>query len=173
MKVLLTGEPGSGKSTALARTIEILKEKGIKIGGIVTPEVRSKGKRIGFVVKDVYSDTEGILARVDQKVGPKLGKYTIDLESFEKVALPALDFAIKNCEIIVIDEIGKMEFLSEKFKQKILEIFNSDKKVIAVVHKNFVSRFKSFGKVIEVNPKNRDSLPQELAKYFLSGSAQN
>jgi nucleoside-triphosphatase len=79
MKVFLTGLPGSGKSTVLMKAVEILREKGLKIGGIVTPEKRIGGKRIGFGVKDVWSGAEGILARVGKKVGPKVGKYTIYL----------------------------------------------------------------------------------------------
>lgn len=173
MKVFLTGLPGSGKSTVLMKAVEILREKGLKIGGIITPEKRIGGKRIGFGIKDVWSGAEGILARVNKKVGPKVGKYTIYLESFEKVALPALEFALKNCDLIVIDEVGRMEAFSKRFMENVLEIFNSYKKVLAVVHRNFVSRFKNFGKVIEVNENNRDSLPRELAKYFLDGSAQN
>ena len=173
MKVFLTGAPGSGKSTVLMNIVEILREKGLKIGGIVTPEIRSGRRRIGFGVKDVFSCEEGILARVNEKVGPKVGKYTINLESFEKIALPALDFAFENCDLVVIDEIGKMEAFSKRFMEKVFEILSSKKKVLAVLHRNFVSEFKSFGRVIEVTEKNRDVLPQELVKYFLSGSAQN
>jgi nucleoside-triphosphatase len=166
MKIFLTGLPGCGKSTVLLKTIEILKQKGLKVGGIITPEKRAGGKRIAFLVKDIYSGKEGILANVDQKFGPRFGKYRINLEDFEKVALPALEFAAKNCDLIAIDEIGKMEIFSEKFKQKVFEILNSDKKVIAVLHRNFVSKFKNYGKIFEVTKENRESLPKEIAELF-------
>jgi nucleoside-triphosphatase len=171
MKIFLTGLPGCGKSTVLLKTIEILKQKGLKVGGIITPEKRVDGKRVAFLVKDIYSGKEGILASVNQQFGPKLGKYRINLEDFEKVALPALEFAIKNCDLIAIDEIGKMEFFSEKFKQKVFEILNSNKKVIAVLHRNFVSQFKRYGKIFEVTIKNRESLPEKIAELCVHNFA--
>jgi len=166
MKIFLTGLSGSGKSTVLIKTIELLKEKNPKIGGITTPEIRKQGKRIGFSVKDVFTGKEGILASVDQKIGPRVGKYRIDLKEFERIALPALDFTLKNCVIICVDELGRMEFFSSKFKEKVLEILNSDKKVIACLHRNFIDEFKKYGKLIEVTLENREKLPQEIIKYF-------
>lgn len=166
MKLFLTGLPRSGKSTVLMKTIELLKQKRIKVGGFITPEVREKGIRIGFSVKDIYSGEEGILASVNQKVGPKLGKYIINLEEFEHIALNALDSALKECRVICIDEIGKMEFFSSKFKEKIFKILELDIPLIAVLHRNFVDRFKRYGKIIEVTSRNRDKLPEEIIKYL-------
>ncbi len=166
MKIFLTGLPGSGKSTVLIKTIELLKERNLKIGGVVTPEIRKEGKRIGFSVKDVFTGKEGILASVDQKIGPRVGKYRIDLKEFERIALSALDFALKNCDIICVDELGRMEFFSSKFKEKVLEILNSDKQLIACLHRNFIDEFKKYGKLIEVTLENKEKLPQEIIKYF-------
>ena len=166
MKIFLTGLPGSGKSTVLIETIELLKEKNLKIGGITTPEIRKQGKRIGFSVKDIFTGKEGTLANIGLKSGPRLGKYQVNLEDFERIVLPALDFALKNCVIICVDELGRMEFFSSKFKEKVLEILNSDKKVIACLHRNFIDEFKKYGKLIEVTLENREKLPQEIIKYF-------
>ncbi|MEM5829137.1 MAG: NTPase [Candidatus Aenigmatarchaeota archaeon] len=164
MKIFLTGPPKSGKSTVLLRAIELLKSKGLKIGGIVTPEIREEGKRVGFYVKDVFSQAMEVFASVDFKIGPRVGKYGIDREAFERVALPAIDFAIEKCDVVVIDEIGKMEFLSENFKKKIFVLVLLDKPLIAVLHRNFVKQFKQFGELIEVNQKNREKLPEKIAK---------
>ncbi|MEM5773112.1 MAG: NTPase [Candidatus Aenigmatarchaeota archaeon] len=164
MKIFLTGRAGSGKSTVLLKAIELLKNKGLKVGGIVTPEIREEGKRVGFYVKDVFSQAMEVFASVDFKIEPKLGKYGIDVEAFEKVALPAIDFAIENCDVVVIDEIGKMEFFSENFKKKIFALVLLDKPLIAVLHRNFVKQFKQFGEILEVNQENREKLPEELAR---------
>jgi len=168
MKIFLSGRPGSGKSTVLEKTIELLKEKRIKVGGFITPEIREERKRVGFYVKDIFSNEMGILASKDIKIGPRLGIYGIDVEDFERVALKALDFAVKDCDIICIDEIGKMEFFSSKFKEKLMEIILSDKPLIAVLHRNFVKKFKDYGKIIEVTQSNRRKLPKEIAKEFIS-----
>ncbi|MEM1574361.1 MAG: NTPase [Nitrososphaerota archaeon] len=164
--IFITGPPRIGKSTILMKIIELLKQKGIKVGGIITPEKREFGKRIGFLVKDIISGEEGTLAKICTSISnkPKFGKYIIDIEDFERVALKALDFSLKNCDVIAIDEIGRMEFYSLKFKEKIYEILNSNKIVIAVLHRDFINQFKKYGEVIEVNLKNRDKLPEEIFK---------
>jgi nucleoside-triphosphatase len=148
------------------KVIEALKKKGFKIGGFITPEIRVKGKRIGFRVVDVYSGEEGILASVDQKTGQRIGKYRVNLEDFERVALKALDFAIKECDVIAIDEIGKMELFSKAFKEKIDELLAQDKPMICVLHRNLVEKHKEFGKVVWVTPENRDKLSEELVQFF-------
>jgi nucleoside-triphosphatase len=167
--IFLTGLPRIGKSTVLMKIIELLKQKGIKVGGIITPEKRERGKRIGFIVKDIISGEEGVLARICTSISdkPKFGKYIIDIDDFEKVALKALDFSLKNCDVIAIDEIGRMEFFSLKFKEKIYEILNSNKIIIAVLHRDFINQFKKYGEIIEVNLENRNKLPEEIFKKIL------
>ncbi|MHA1744069.1 MAG: nucleoside-triphosphatase, partial [Candidatus Heimdallarchaeota archaeon] len=139
----------------LEKTIELLKKKGFKVGGFVTPEIIENGKRTGFFVKDVYSGNIGVLASVDFKIGPKVGRYGIDLNVFENIALRAIDFAVENCDVVCIDEIGKMEFFSEKFKKKISVLMLIDKPVVATLHRNYVNQFKNYGEVLEVTEKNR------------------
>jgi nucleoside-triphosphatase len=166
MKVFITGRPHSGKSVILEKAIELLKQKGLKVGGFITPEIVEDSSRVGFSVKDVYSGEMGILASVDFKIGPRLGKYGIAVEEFERVALKALDFAVDKCDVVAVDEIGKIEFFSEKFKQKLMEILLIDKLFVAVLHRNFIKQFKDYGEVIEVTAKNRSLLPAKIVKLI-------
>ena len=158
MKIFLTGRPGSGKSTVLKKVIEQLKAQGLKIGGITTPEVRAKGRRIAFKVVDLFSGEEGTLASIDQPLGPRVGKYRVNVPDFERVALPALDFALKECDIICVDELGKMEFFSAKFKQRVNEILKSEKPVIAAVHRNYAKLYEKMGTMLHVTPENREKI---------------
>ena len=166
MKFFLTGRPGCGKSTVLMRIIDILKKKGLKVGGFITPEIRKDGKRLGFKVVNIHSGEEGILASVDQKEGPRVGKYHVNLEDFERVALKALDFALNNCDVICVDELGKMELFSEKFKKKIEKILRSPKPAIIVLHRNLIENYGKYGKVIWITVENRDKLVEEITKSF-------
>ncbi len=63
--LLLTGIPGVGKTTVLAKTVDLLKQRGYKIGGMVSREVREKGKRVGFEVIDLTSGRRGWLAHLN------------------------------------------------------------------------------------------------------------
>ena len=168
MKIFLTGKPRSGKSTVLARIIDILKKNGLKIGGFITPEIRVSGKRIGFKVVDVYSGEEGILAKVCTCVQdkPRVGKYCVDVEDFERVALKALDFVMKECDLIVVDELGKMELFSKRFEEKVNKLLLTDKLVICVLHRNLVGRYRKHAKVICVTPENREGLVSEVIKIL-------
>jgi nucleoside-triphosphatase len=162
MKIFLTGKPRCGKSTVLIKIIDILKKKGLNVGGFISPEVRIKGDRTGFKVVDIYSSEEGILASTNQETGPQVGKYRVNLDDFERVALRALDFAMKECDIICIDELGTMELFSQKFKEKMEKILDLEKPVIVVLHRNLVNKYRKYGKVIYVTPENRDKIPEEI-----------
>ena len=167
-KIFLSGKPGVGKSTLLKQILEELRREGFKVGGIVTPEVRKGGKRVGFKVVDVYSGREAWLAKVGVYPNAvRFGKYSVFVHEFERVALPALDFALRECEVIAVDEIGKMEFLSRRFKEKIFEILKSERFLVAVLHRNFLHSFRSFGEVVEVRKENRERVREEVIKEIL------
>ena len=161
-RIFLTGEPGCGKSTVLMKVVDILKRRGLKVGGFVTPNIRKNGKRIGFKVVDIDSNEEGILASINQKTGPSVGKYRVNLEYFERVALKALDFAVKECDIITIDEIGKMELFSEKFREKLKEVLSTDKPLVCVLHRNLINQYEKYGKVLYVTHDNRETLQEDV-----------
>lgn len=159
-RIFLTGEPGCGKSTVLMKVVDTLKHKGLKAGGFVTPDIRKNGRRIGFKVVDIDSNEEGILASIDRKTGPSVGKYRVNIFDFERVALKALDFAMKECDVICIDEIGKMELFSEKFRDKLGEILSTDKPLVCVLHRNLINQYKRYGKVLYVTHNNRETLQE-------------
>ena len=147
MRFLVSGLPGSGKSTLILRLIDFLKEKNIKVGGIISPEVRKENVRIGFKVVDLLTLKEKLFASVNYKTNYKVGKYCVDVKLFEEIAIPALEIAERECKVIAIDEIGKMELFSKKFEEKVKEILGSNKIVIAAVHRNYLNGYKKYGKL--------------------------
>jgi nucleoside-triphosphatase len=164
--IFLTGEPRCGKSTVLMKIIDILKKKGLNVGGFISPEIRDRNDRTGFKVVDIHSGEEGTLASINQKTGPHVGKYHVDLEDFERVALKALNFAMEECDVVCIDEVGTMELFSQKFKEKIEKILELEKPVVVVLHRNLANKYKKYGKVIYVTPENRERLPEEIIKLI-------
>jgi nucleoside-triphosphatase len=164
--ILLTGLPGVGKTTFVKKLSEEL--LGLHPVGFYTEEIRERGVRKGF---DLISldGRRGLLSHVEIESPYRVGKYRVDVKGFEDF-LESIAFFAPALNLIIIDEIGKMECLSPKFKKLITEILDSGKVLIATV------AFKGGGlieeikkrddiRLFEVTQKNRDSLLSEILLY--------
>lgn len=171
--ILLTGRPGIGKTTLINKSVRRIRETGIKIGGISTREIRSRNIRKGFMIRDVESGREAIMASTDFGEGPKIGRYRIDISALVDVGVTAIRTAIEEAEVVVIDEIGPMELLSPEMSKIILRAIDSTKPVLGVIHWKKRGRLihailsNPETKVIEVRHDNRDSLVPEIVDDVL------
>lgn len=126
---LLTGRPGMGKTSLIK---EIVSGVGGRAGGFYTEEIREQGVRQGFRL--VTLDGQDAILSHTNIGGPyRVGKYGVDIESLERVGVTALRKAAEQCDLVVVDEIGKMELLSASFKQTVWEIVRSGKKVLGTI----------------------------------------
>jgi nucleoside-triphosphatase len=171
-RILLTGPPGCGKTTAVLRTLEAVHRSAV---GFYTEEVRSGsggGRRIGFDVV-ALDGRRGPLARAGLP-GPRVGRYGVDLGSFESVGVRALRDALARPDLLaVIDEIGKMELLSPAFVRILEQVFEARNPVLGTILRGVhpvadAIRQMPGVRVISVSQANRDSLPNELAPLFVA-----
>ncbi len=129
---LLTGRPGTGKTSLIRQAVARMKGKA---GGFYTEEIRNQGIREGFRL--VTLDGQGaILAHVKSNSPYRVSKYGVDIGSLDKVGVSALHRAAKECDLVVIDEIGKMELFSVDFREAVLQIINSGKRVLGTIMLN-------------------------------------
>lgn len=142
--ILITGRPGSGKSTLIQILIDNFKDR--KISGIVTPEIRKQNKRYGFKIINIATGEEEIMASVDINSGKRVSKYQVDVDAIDRF-LKKLEDGLNEADIIFVDEIGKMELYSQRFKDTVERILDSNKTVIATIQlsqnpfiKNIMSR---------------------------------
>jgi len=127
--LLLTGQPGTGK-TALIK--EVLARTRIKGGGFYTEEIRTGGIREGFRIVTLGGQ-EAVLAHVSISSPHQISKYRVDTDALDRVAVAALRQALKESDLIVIDEIGKMELLSPLFRETVTLAINSGKRVLGTI----------------------------------------
>ena len=133
-KILITGPPRSGKSTLISKLIEHYSKKQISVYGFSTPEVREGRRRIGFDIEEISSKEREKLARVDSTNSEyRLGKYSVYVKRFEDIISKLESIRIQEEDLIIIDEIGKMELFSIKFQKYIKTIFSLNLPIIATI----------------------------------------
>jgi len=132
-RVLLTGVPKVGKTTLVSRIVSELQGSGIVVAGFTTRELREGTERTGFEVETIGGGS-AVLAHVAFTDGPRVGRYRVDVAAFERIALPALEQAIRSDGVAVIDELGQMELYSSAFVQAVQHLFAQDVPLVASVH---------------------------------------
>jgi nucleoside-triphosphatase len=160
--ILLTGRPGVGKTTVITRLAELLTNKAI--AGFYTEEIRAGGQRQGFGVT-TFSGASGVLARVGLRSRQRVGRYGVDVAAFEQLVLRELG---RRCDVMLIDEIGKMECFSARFVDAVRELLDGPTPVVATVAVSgagFIAEAKTRSdiEVWQVTCDNRDELPRRLA----------
>ncbi len=161
--ILLTGPPGSGKTTVVERTLGLLPD--LKPGGFITREIRGPtGERMGFEIRTLGGKV-AILAHVSISKSPyRVGRYGVDIRAFEETGVAAIREAVENADFVVIDEIGKMELFSSAFRDAVHVALRSPRPVLATL----MMRSHPFADAIKrapdaelriVTPQSRDMLP--------------
>lgn len=171
--ILLTGNPGVGKTTVLTKAVNILKESGVCVGGMISREVRENGARVGFEILDLTSGRRGWLAHINQQGGPQVGKYRVNLSDLDAVGAAAIAEAAEKCAAVAIDEIGPMELFSEKFKEAVQKVLESQKPTVAIIHWKTndklikAAKSREDAEILTVTQENRDKLPEIIAQKIL------
>ncbi len=179
--IFIRGKPGSGKTTLIMKVLGLLIKK--TAGGFYTEEIREKNIRKGFMVKTLDGGNK-ILSHVhpvrkkaihefsngvDYKSGPKVGKYRVDLNVIDELIVNSIKDAVNDKDIVIIDEIGKMEMFSDSFKSEVKKALNSSKRVLATIPvytNSFLDSLTSKDdiEIFDLDMDNRDILAEKVIK---------
>jgi nucleoside-triphosphatase len=168
-RILLTGRPGSGKTTVIKRVVN---QVALPAAGFYTEEIRERGQRVGFKIVTLDGQ-EGVLAHVSFKTQQRVGKYGLDLSPLEMMGIEALREAVRARQLAVIDEIGPMEIRSAIFREAVNEALDSRAPLLGTITARrfpFADAIKKRRDVtlVEVRADNREQLVSELSDQFRS-----
>ena len=166
-RILLTGPPRCGKTTVVQKVVARFPGRA---AGFYTREVREKGERVGFEIVTMDGQVAW-LSHVDFPGTLRVGKYGVNLEDFHRLALPAMTFK-PGIELLVVDEIGKMECLSSAFVEAMERLWAAPVPLLITVAEKgggFIHKVKEKPDktLIHVTSGNRDGLPEKILKMFL------
>jgi len=157
-KVLVSGPPGSGKTTLIEKVIRAIH---VPVTGFLTREIREKGGRVGFSI-ETTTGRKATLAHVEIDCPFHVGRYGVSIEALEAIAIPSL-WPQSEDILIVIDEIGKMECLSPLFRKAVMRAMDSPNPVLASIARKgspFMEGIKARKDVmlLKMTTANRDAL---------------
>lgn len=156
--LFLTGAPSSGKTTVIKKVIQALE---VPASGFYTEEVRIAGRRTGFLMKTL-DGRSGYLAHQDIISDFHIRRYGVSIENIETIAVPSIAPVDRN--IIILDEIGKMECFSDVFRKAARAVLDSPNIVVGTITlggDSFILGIKDRPdiEITEVTGENRDALP--------------
>ncbi|MEM0129294.1 MAG: NTPase [Thermoplasmata archaeon] len=176
VKIGITGLPGSGKTQTLLRIIGLVEEEGIRVGGVITEPVVEKGRRTGFRMTDWMTKESQVFAHESITSRVRSGRFGVNVKVLEDLGLRALAGARAGADLIVIDEVGKLDVDSEPFSQAVLETLDSPTSIIMTLHKKSRNpllqdiRRRDELRLLEVTPVNKNLLAFKVVN-LLTGRA--
>ena len=161
--ILLTGQPGIGKTTVIKKIVDQLDPR--DAGGFWSEELRVGERRVGFAI-ETLSGERGILAHIDQPEGPMVGKYRVNISDIDSIIIPELIRARESESVIIIDEIAKMELYSKIFVEEVRMCLNTRRGIGTIQKRPYPIldeiRSREDVDILELTIHNRNQLPSYI-----------
>ncbi|MDR3295409.1 MAG: methyltransferase domain-containing protein [Clostridiales Family XIII bacterium] len=172
--IFLTGRPGAGKSTVILKTVEWLRLRGeIKIGGFKTVFGRENVPGRGAVYMLPWgADAENPPPRAEVAFRDRAeARFESKPEAFDEIGCGLLK-APGPCDLLIMDELGFMEFAAHRFQAEVLSALDGAVPVLGVIKPQdipFLNKIRAHKnvQVFEVTPENREKVRTEVIRLTL------
>lgn len=175
IKIGITGLPGSGRTELLLTIVDMLQAEKVKVGGVITEPIIEEGKVTGFKMVDFITKEEAIIASTGLNSKARFNEFGIDLDTLGLFSVNAIKRAVYQSDLVVIDEIGRIQMKSEYFNKAVLNALKSSKPILMTIYRKSRSsllqdiRRRDDIRMLEVTPVNRGILPFKIFKVFKEG----
>ena len=131
--ILISGESGSGKTTWCKEQIAIVQQKGLKVAGVLSPAIFESGEKVGIALINLATGEKRQLAKLRPQLQPEaiIKKWIMDPEVI--VWANGCLEKVKTCDLLIIDELGPLEFKTKEGFQKAFSLIEEENYRLAVV----------------------------------------
>ncbi len=175
-KIGITGLPNTGKTQLLMKIIDMLEAEEMIVGGMITEAIIFRNKKVGFYVIDWLTKKKRKFAHENIESKIHVENYGVDMRALDAVGVKAIKAAIAEADVIIIDEVGKMEVESPGFVKVVNDALDCDKPLLLTLHKKSRNpllqdiRRRDDLRILEVTPVNRNLLPYKIMDLMTGDS---
>lgn len=163
--ILLTGEPGIGKSTIIQTIITSFNGP---IKGVYAEEENIDGERTGFFLRTLEGKSD-YLAHQNMLSTHRIGKYGVNVAAIESLAVPSI--SPLDDSLVIIDEIGLIQLCAPHFLEAVIYALDHAPRVLGTISMHNTEEFLKIKQrpdvqIIEVILENRNTLPTVILNFL-------
>lgn len=168
LKIGLSGVLGLGKTGTLKEIIDMLNEEEVSVGGMITEPIMEDNRQKGYQVMNWQTKEKAVFAHLDFDSSIRVNGYGVDLDALNQVGVRAIEEAMKEEELVLVDEIGKIEVESEEFNEIVKIALKANKPILLTFNKKSRNpllqdiRRRDDVRILELTDVNRDLLPYKV-----------
>ena len=166
---IVTGSIGEGKTAWLARLADLLKERGISVGGILALRIVEDDITTGYDVSDISTGTRTPFLRHTGSDTMGVERFTVDDAGYEAGKSALHPEANRDKDVVIIDEAGPLELKGKGWSERLAWHLNEPGGILIIaVRKNLTEAVTGkFGiaraRVIDVAKSDVFSFAYEIA----------
>lgn len=144
MNLIVTAKVESGKTEWCTKYSRWLAARGLTVGGVLCPEVRSGYTRIGYDIVDIQTGRKAVFGRLVSKAdfpGERVGNYVVSHAGLKFAELAIKEAVESGCNVVFIDEVGHLELAGRGLTKSANTAYRTAYNTVSVVRKSLLTAF--------------------------------